>query len=150
MSFRCPRRWTWYHGALALLYYRRRKEPLQQWATKSASSTIWRSCNEHNWYVAIVSSPDFDDDYLRMEVEPYVELAQSGNRVSGIYHVGLQQGDIDGHLEGEGRVGFSFEGMDELDEVHGRGELRTEGARARFVLAYHQGDTFTFIYQRPA
>lgn len=97
----------------------------------------------------IVSSPDFDDDYLRMEVEPYVELTQSGNRVSGSYHVGLQQGDIDGHLEGEGRVSFSFEGMDELDEVHGRAELRIEGAQARFVLVYHQSDTFTFICERP-
>ena len=31
----------------------------------------------------IVSSPDFDDDYLRMEVEPFVELHQQGSRVSG-------------------------------------------------------------------
>jgi hypothetical protein len=97
----------------------------------------------------IVSSPDFDDDYLRMEVEPYVELTQIGNRVSGSYHVGLQQGDIDGRIEGEGRVGFSFAGMDELDEVHGRGILEVDRAGARFVLAYHQGDTFTFICERP-
>ena len=48
----------------------------------------------------IVSSPDFDDDDLRMKVEPYVELAQSGNRVSGSYHVELQQGEIDGWIEG--------------------------------------------------
>jgi hypothetical protein len=33
----------------------------------------------------IVSSPDFDDDYLRMEVEPYVELHQRRDRVSGTY-----------------------------------------------------------------
>ena len=31
----------------------------------------------------IVSSPDFDDEELRMEVEPYVELTQSGRHVSG-------------------------------------------------------------------
>jgi hypothetical protein len=97
----------------------------------------------------IVFSPDFDDDYLRMEVEPHVELTQSGNRVSGSYHVGLQQGDIDGRIEGEGRVGFSFEGMDEMDEVHGRGWLEVDSSQARFVLAYHQGDTFTFICERP-
>jgi len=35
-----------------------------------------------------------------------------------------------------------------MDEVHGRGELRIEGAQAQFVLAYHQGDTFTFICER--
>jgi hypothetical protein len=39
--------------------------------------------------------------------------------------------------------------MDELDEVHGRGEVRIKGPQARFVLTYHQGDTFTFIYERP-
>jgi hypothetical protein len=97
----------------------------------------------------IVSSPDFDDDELQMEVEPYVELAQSGNRVTGSYHVGLQQGDIDGRIEAEGRVGFSFAGMDEMDAVHGRGELRAAGVQAHFVLAYHQGDTFTIICERP-
>jgi hypothetical protein len=84
-----------------------------------------------------------------MEVELYVELMQSGSRVSGSYYAGLQQGEIDGRIEGEGRVGFSFEGMDELDEVHGQGELRVEGAQACFMLAYHQGDTFTFICERP-
>jgi hypothetical protein len=96
----------------------------------------------------IMSSPDFDDDHLRMEVEPYVELTQSGGRVSGSYHVGLQRGEIDGRIEGEGRVGFSFEGMDEMDEVHGRGTLEIDGAGASFVLEYHQGDMFTFICER--
>jgi hypothetical protein len=67
----------------------------------------------------------------------------------GSYDVGLQQSDIAGQIAGEGRVGFSFAGMDEMDEVHGRGALRSEGAQARFVLAYHQGDTFTFICERP-
>jgi hypothetical protein len=80
---------------------------------------------------------------------PDVELTQRGSRVSGSYHVGLQQGDIDGHLEGEGRVGFSFAGMDEMDAVHGRGELRAAGVQAHFVLAYRQGDTFTIICERP-
>ena len=67
-----------------------------------------------------------------------MELVQSGNRVSGSYHVGLQQSEIDGRIEGEGRVGFSFAGMDEMEAVHGRGELRIEGAQAHFVLACHQ------------
>lgn len=35
----------------------------------------------------IVSSPDFDDDYLRMDVDPYVELTQSGNRCPAIASV---------------------------------------------------------------
>lgn len=51
--------------------------------------------------------------------EPYVELVPSGNRVSGSYHVGLQQGEIDGWLENDGRVIFSFESMHQrLWRVH--------------------------------
>jgi hypothetical protein len=96
----------------------------------------------------IVSSPDFDDDYLRMEVEPYVELHQHRDRVSGTYHVGLQQGEIDGRIEGTDRIVFSFEGMDEMEEVHGRGTLQIDGTQARFVLEYHQGDTFTFTCEQ--
>lgn len=64
------------------------------------------------------------------------------------YYVGLQQGEIDGRIEGEGRVSFSFEGMDEMDEAHGRGELETDGAGDCFVLEYLQDDTFTFICER--
>jgi hypothetical protein len=33
----------------------------------------------------VVSSPDFDEGYLRMEVDPYVMLKQSGERVEGKY-----------------------------------------------------------------
>ena len=96
----------------------------------------------------IVSSPDFDDDYLRMEVEPFVELHQHGSRVSGEYHVGLQQGGIDGRVEDNDRVVFSFEGADEMDEVHGRGELRLSGVQLHFVLQYHAGDEYTFVCER--
>ena len=40
----------------------------------------------------IVESPDFDDEYLRMEAAPYVTLRQSGDRVRGEYHIGLRSG----------------------------------------------------------
>lgn len=93
----------------------------------------------------IVSSPDFDDDYLSEEVSPYVTLEQSGNRISSDYHIGLQQGHLDGRLEGEQRVLFSFEGMDEMDMVNGAGTLLLEGDRLIFNLMCHQGDDFTFI-----
>ena len=56
---------------------------------------IWRCCNEHNRHLTHRISPDFDDAYLRMEVEPYVELMQTGSRVSSTYHVGLQRGALE-------------------------------------------------------
>jgi hypothetical protein len=39
--------------------------------------------------------------------------------------------------------------MDEMEEVHGRGAMEIEGAQARFILEYYQGDTFTFMCERP-
>ena len=96
----------------------------------------------------VVSSPDFEDDYLSMEVPPYVRLRQEGDNVVGDYQVGLQTGNLDGRLEGADRVVFSFEGTDELDPVNGAGTLMLKGDHLTFVLMYHQGDDFTFEWQR--
>lgn len=98
------------------------------------------------WHV--VSSPDFDEDYLRMEVEPYLTLRQSGERVEGRYQVGLQTGDLDGRLEGENFIFFSFEGMDEMDEVNGAGTATLNGDQLTFELRYHRGDEYTFECER--
>ena len=80
----------------------------------------------------------------RMEREPYVTLRQSGDRVRGEYHLGLQTGDLDGRVQTPNQITFSFEGMDEMDAVHGRGTAKLEAGRLTFVLHYHMGDTFTF------
>jgi hypothetical protein len=47
--------------------------------------------------------------------------------------VGLQQGDIDGRLKGA-LVIFSFEGMDEMDEVHRSGTIEIKDNRLIFTL----------------
>jgi hypothetical protein len=96
----------------------------------------------------VVSSPDFDDDYLSMEVAPYVRLRREGDRVVGDYQVGLQTGDLDGRMEGADRAVFSFEAMDELDPLNGAGTLKLNGDHLTFVLMYHQGDSFTFECER--
>jgi len=92
----------------------------------------------------VVSSPDFDDDYLRMEVDPYVKLYQVGSRLEGEYHLGLQSGDLDGLPEGDNRAVFRFEGMDEMDPVDGTVTATLEGDRLIFVLSYRPGDEYTF------
>ncbi len=97
---------------------------------------------------SIVSSPDFDDDYLSMEVAPCVRLREEGDRVAGDYQVGLQTGDLDGRPEGPDRAVFSFEGTDELDPVNSAGTLTLRGDRLTFVLMYHQGDNYTFECER--
>jgi hypothetical protein len=97
----------------------------------------------------IVSSSDFDDKYLHEEVAPYLTLKQAGKSVTGNYHMGLQQGSINGRLQSVELVFFSFEGMDEHHEVNGAGTLTLKGDRLTFVLMYHQGDDFTFECRRP-
>jgi len=96
----------------------------------------------------VVSSPDFDYDYLCMETTPYIKLRQAGDRIDGEYHIGLQTGIIDGRLQSENQMIFSFDGMDEMDPVSGAGVAVIEGDRLTFTLMYHLGDDFTFECQR--
>ena len=96
----------------------------------------------------VVSSLDFDDDYLRMEVDPYGKLYRVGNRVEGEYHLGLQSGDLDGLPEGDDRAVFRFEGMDEMDPADGTATATLEDDRLIFVLSYGPGDEYTFECQR--
>ncbi len=84
-----------------------------------------------------------------MDGEPYVRLRQEGGNLGGEYHIGLQNGDIDGRIEDGGRVLFSFEGMDEMDEVNGAGTIVLHGDdRLTFTLMYHLDDDFSFECQR--
>jgi hypothetical protein len=91
----------------------------------------------------VVSSPDFDDDYLHMETAPYVTLHQEGTDVRGEFHIGLIQGSLYGYLD-EGRVLFSFEAMDEMEPVNGAGTMTSQGERLGLSLLFHFGDEFTF------
>ena len=92
----------------------------------------------------IVSSADFDDEYLNEQGTPYVRLQPDGDRIVGEYHIGVQNGSLDGHPQPDGSILLSFEGMDEMDEVHGAGTARVEDDRLVFTLMYHQGDDYTF------
>jgi len=98
----------------------------------------------------IISSPDFDEEYLCEEGELYVRLRRSDDRIDGEYQVGVQSGEIDGRMESEHRIIFSFVGMDEMDEVNGAGTITPDGERIIFTLMYHQGDDYIFECEREA
>jgi hypothetical protein len=91
----------------------------------------------------VVSSPDFDDDYLRMETIPYVELERDEDEVKGDFQVGLIVGSLWGVVAGD-RVRFSFEGMDEMDPVNGAGTIVGEDEQITFTLEFQDGDAFAF------
>jgi hypothetical protein len=94
------------------------------------------------WHV--ISSPDLDDQYLRAEVEPYIKLRQTGDRVEGEYHIGLQPGQIEGRLEGENQIVFYYTSASKVKQSGGAGRATLEGNRLTFVLIHPKGDEFTF------
>lgn len=92
----------------------------------------------------VISSPDFDDDYLCMETTPYVEL-QDGTEVSGKFHIGSIVGSLFGRpYPGWDSIVFSFEATAEMEPVNGAGTLTLLGERLTLKLLFHLGDEYTF------
>lgn len=92
----------------------------------------------------ILSSPDFGYDYLSLAVTPYLTIRQRDDRIEGEYQIGLQYGEILGHVGGESFFYFDFEGNDEMEEAHGSGEGTLEGELLTFELWHHGGDEYSF------
>ena len=68
----------------------------------------------------MVSSQDFDDEYLHLTGEPYVTIRQTGKFVKGEYSIGVMGGTIDGGAHSD-FVDFHFHGNDEMEEAFGEG-----------------------------
>ena len=100
---------------------------------------------EGDWLV--ISSPDFDQEYLKTTIPPYVCIKADGYSFFGTFKIALTNGDFAGRLDGE-RVLFSFEAMDELEPVHGAGIILLQDDLLIFKLLYYAGDEWTFICKR--
>ena len=100
------------------------------------------------WHV--VSSPDLHDEYLRTEVEPYIKLRQTGNRVEGEYGIGFQTGHIEGRLQSENQLFFNYSSTGKVKQAGGAGKATVEGDRLTFTLIHPKGDEFTFECKRAA
>ncbi len=96
---------------------------------------------------AVVSSPDFDDEYLRADGASYVTLRQNGDFVKGEYRIGVMCGTIDGGAHSD-FVDFHFVGNDEMEDAFGEGEATLEGDRLTFELWQYRGDEYTFVCER--
>jgi hypothetical protein len=97
------------------------------------------------WYV--VSSPDFDVEYLRLGGESYVTLRQDGEFVKGEYAIGVMSGTINGGANSD-FVDFHFQGNDEMEEAFGEGQATVEGDHMTFELWQYLGDEWTFECKR--
>jgi len=107
-------------------------------AASNAIEGFWR----------VVSSPDFDRDYLELETDPFVRVWRGTHLdFTGEFHIGLIHGELAGRVDGK-RVLFSFEGADEMDPVHGAGTLTLREKRLELRLLFHYGDEFTFLCER--
>lgn len=71
----------------------------------------------------VVSSPNFDDEYLRLGGAPYITFRQNGDFVKGEYDIGVVGGTINGGAHSD-FVDFHFQGNDAMGEAFGEGHAR--------------------------
>ena len=90
------------------------------------------------------------DEAERQGEFSFVKLKQFGKTVDGEYRFGERVGNIDGRIQENGRIIFSFSGIDDLDEVNGAGTAELRGEALTLTLMYHYGDDFTFQCRRQA
>lgn len=95
----------------------------------------------------VVSSPNFEDEYLRLGGTPYVMLRQDGDFVKGEYEIGVMCGTIDGGAHSD-FVDFHFQGNDKVEEAFGEGQATLEGERLIFELWQYRGDEWTLECER--
>jgi hypothetical protein len=93
----------------------------------------------------IVSSPDFDNEYLRLGGAPYVTLRQNGEFVKGEYEIGVMCGTINSGAHSDF---IDFGGSHEMEEAFGEGQATLEGERLVFKLWQYHGDEWTFECKR--
>jgi hypothetical protein len=68
---------------------------------------MWEMDFNGTWQV--VSSPDFEDDYLNLRVPAQVTLRQNGDFVMGEFEIGLRYGTLNRGVYEE-FIDFDFEG----------------------------------------
>lgn len=96
-----------------------------------------------NWHITEMG--EWDEDYFNMEVQAYITIDKIG---TGDFQFGLVNGDIDGKFKKD-RLDFSFEAVDEMDVVNGRGWLELVDDRTiKGEFYIHKGDSSTFTAER--
>lgn len=94
----------------------------------------------------ITEMEQWDEDYLNMEVQAYIEIEWH----QGEFQFGLVTGSLDGKLRtsksnGKQRFTFTWEGCDEMDDVSGSGSLELVSANElEGEIIFHHGDESTF------
>jgi hypothetical protein len=74
----------------------------------------------------VVSSPDFDDEYLRLGGAPYLTFRQNGDFVKGEYEIGVMCGTINGGAHSD-VVDFHFQGTTRYKKPSAKARSRWKG-----------------------
>jgi len=112
------------------------------------------------WHITAMAL--WDDDYVNMERQAFIEI---GPDSLGSFQFGLVRGGLDGYIDAleetsgsessrqrlasvratPARFAFTWDGLDELDEVSGSGWMRLTGTdEAVGLIKIHGGDRSTF------
>jgi len=92
----------------------------------------------------ITEMEQWDKDYIDLEEEGYIEINKKGD---GSFKFGLVEGQIDYVVENIGneeRLQFTWEGMDEMDTVTGRGWITHKDKGPYGKLFFHLSDSSWF------
>lgn len=102
---------------------------------------------EGMWHITEMET--WDDDYMNMEVQAYIQIERNG---SSEFQFGLVSGAIDGEIVKTGggdRFEFTWDGNDECDEASGSGRLEMESKnKLEGRLKIHHGDSSTLAAER--
>lgn len=94
----------------------------------------------------IVEMEQWDQDFVDLVSPGYITFTRSGR---GELHFGAVDVSLDSRVDATGnRVGFSFEGFDEGDEVSGSGWAELNDQKLTGRIAFHLGDTSGFMAQK--
>lgn len=88
-----------------------------------------------------------DRDFIDMVSPGEIAFAKGG---AGRLHFGCVDAEMDWRFDAETeRVEFTFAGVDEGDEVHGRGWAEVQGDRLTGRIVFHQGDESGLVASKP-
>ena len=100
---------------------------------------------EGTWHIYEMEA--WDEDYFNMEVQAFIEIMP---KYTGHFQFGLVRGSLDmDEIDGDGRMGFTWNGADENDEASGGGWLKLKDKNTlEGKIKFHQGDRSTILAKR--
>ena len=95
----------------------------------------WRLINMEQW----------DQDFIDLVEPGYLTFKRGG---TGTMIFGAVNLSLDWEQSDDGKIEFTFDGFDEMDEVSGRGSAAVVASQLVGKIAFHQGDRSAFTAEK--